>query len=143
TSIYSSRDFDAIFNKFSERYDKLIETIIYDWIVINKGNNDQALFLPPLRDGEIALIQSKLTINTTFLQFLEIVISYMEERLIGGLMLVRERLNNEAKPEVIKMLNQLQTQFSKNGVISELDNAIHTSRTQVQGVFERISDWFN
>ncbi|QDW25251.1 hypothetical protein FFJ24_010695 [Pedobacter sp. KBS0701] len=140
--LYNSRDLDPIFRKFSEKYDKLIETIIYEWIVINKGNNDKALFMPPLRDGEVALIQSKLSPNTSFTQFMDIVISYMEERLTGALFLVRDKLNNDAKPEVIKMLNNLQNQVARGGVISDLDNAIHTCRTQVQPVFERISDWF-
>lgn len=110
--------------------------------MINKGNNDKALFMPPLRDGEVALIQSKLSPNTSFTQFMDIVISYMEERLTGALFLVRDKLNNDAKPEVIKMLNNLQNQVARGGVISDLDNAIHTCRTQVQPVFERISDWF-
>ncbi|QJD96150.1 hypothetical protein HH214_09835 [Mucilaginibacter robiniae] len=141
--LYQSRDLDPIFRRFSERYDKFIDMIKNEWIVINRGNNDRALFMPPLRDGEVALLQSKISVDTSFTQFMEIVISYMEERLTGTLELVKEKLNDVAKPDVIKMLNNLQQQVAKGGDISELDNAIHTCRTQVQSVFERISDWFN
>lgn len=52
-------------------------------------------------------------------------------------------MNEEGKSEAKKILNLLQTQLSRNGVISELDAAINQCRTEIQIAFDRVIEWFS
>jgi hypothetical protein len=140
-----SERLNKILVDFAAAYDSLVSGIRTEWMQIRHTSDQTGLFEFALTEGELALLSAEVEADTTFRQFVDMVVEYLGRRLTTSLALIRTRLRNEAWPVARELLNSLQrsTQaINEPYVFGELDTAINLARTETHAVFERVTGWF-
>lgn len=136
---------NAVFAAFSADYDKLITTIRTEWVQIRQRPEQSGMFHFALADGEIAWLAAQVTPETSFKEFVDLIVGHLGERLTTSLSLIRQRLRTEALPAARELLSGLQHNvhaLNSSYMFSELDAAINIARTETAAVFERVTAWF-
>lgn len=144
-SIAESTALNKVFADFSAAYDQLITTIRTDWVQIRSRPEQNGMFHFALAGGEIAWLAAQVTPNTSFREFVDIVVDHLGQRLTTNLSLIRQRLRTEALPAARELLSSLQHNvqaLNLSYMFSELDAAINLARTETAAVFERVAAWF-
>ncbi|MDO7887607.1 hypothetical protein Q5H89_19720 [Hymenobacter sp. CA2-7] len=143
-SFYEEKVSNAL-TEFSTEFDKLINTIIAEWIQIKKKPEDKGLFDFMLSKDGIKIFSGVITEEITINEFVDEVFQNLFYTLEQVLSIVRDRIILEAKPkandlfiELNKGLNQLPAFIDA----SEINAAIHKANNEVQLAFDRTSEWF-
>jgi hypothetical protein len=132
-------------SQFTSSYDNLIRSIKNQWLQITVKKDDAGLFNFLITDGEITYLASQITKESTIKEFIEIVVTHLNERLAGNLKVIRTSLINDAKRRAVELMNQLQVKvgsFEYSWILNDLQTAINFARTEIQGVFDRVAEWF-
>lgn len=131
--------------EFSAAYDALVSGIRTDWMQVRHSSEQVGLFEFALTDGEITLLAAQIEADTTFRQFVDMVVEYLGRRLTSSLSIIRTRLRTEAWPAACELLNGLQRNaemLNQPYVFGDLYTAINVARTETHAVFERVTSWF-
>ncbi|NVO85428.1 hypothetical protein [Hymenobacter terrestris] len=131
--------------EFSASYDALVSGIRTDWMQVRHNSEQVGLFEFTLTDGEITLLAAQIEADTTFRQFVDMVVEHLGRRLTTSLSIIRTRLRTEAWPAACELLNGLQRNaemLNQPYVFGDLYTAINVARTETHAVFERVTSWF-
>ena len=143
--IHVLKEITKIFNSFSSAYDNLILKITTDWLQVTSIKKPKGLFDFRIVDEDIKSIRSTITPETTFKEFIDKVINFLESILIFRLAEIKEKLHKNAKPEAKKYLKEFQEKIaslSHKINVTELLGAINQARTDMQAQFDKIIEWF-
>lgn len=136
---------NEVFAEFSADYDKLIASIRTNWVQIRLRADQEGMFDFILNASDMAWLVTNVTTQTTFREFVDLVVEHLGERLTKNLDLIRHRLQEEAWPAARVLLSNLQKKIhalNQRYMFTELDSAIKIARTETASVFERVVAWF-
>jgi hypothetical protein len=131
--------------KFSHDFDALVEVIRLEWIQVRRQDADKGLFDFRVLDIDYRAIAVALGQDTTFEEFVDLVIERFMRRLEDQLTVVRQRFATEAKADFDELLVALLTavqSLAEYANMTELENAIKGARTDFGHTINRIIDWF-
>jgi hypothetical protein len=133
------------FASFAEEFDELVQTIKNDWVQVGKSPSDRGLFSFIVTEPLIVLYSDYVTQETSFEEFLDYIFGELFGLLQDNLERVRKAINGEAKSRVNDLLTALQADVDSLGHYidtRDLSNAITAARTEMQNVFNRVTEWF-
>jgi hypothetical protein len=131
--------------RFSADFDGLIETIKNEWIQVRTTDKAKGEFDFRLTDNQLGLIAASVREDTSFEAFLDVVLATLWQRLDLCLASIRERLSVDAKAMLDGLLGSLQIGLRKAAGaedITDLENAIIATRTELTNILNRIAQWF-
>jgi len=137
---------ENIFSQFAFAYDGLISLINTEWLQVRRSIDEGGLFNFIMVDGEISLIASRIDEQTSFSQMVDLILTYLGERLTESLTEIRKKLATEAKPVARDLITFLQMQLASLSIddqLSELNAGINITRTVIQDVFDKVIEWFS
>lgn len=131
--------------EFSQKFDKLIEKILQDWIQIKVDPKHIGVFDFTIIKSQIPVLATIVNEETKFSKFLDDVFDYFCQLLEVSLKNMRDRIRNEAKKEANEMLNDLQRKIEEYNYpidTGELIRSINRGRTNLMLAFDRVIEWF-
>jgi hypothetical protein len=133
--------------KFSQQFDQIVNEISNEWIQIKtKVSDEKGLFDFTLYAFDLPDISKRITHETTFDEFLDLMFVIFNQLLKLNLNVIRNKLEKEAKSRVNELINDLQINIDKIANFidaGELNKAIRIVRTEMQIAFDRIIEWFH
>ncbi len=132
---------------FSERFDSIVNRINAEWLRIRRYDEDNGQFDFRVGDPLLRVIASHLSVQGTFEEFVDILVTYMWKMLDESLELIRAKLSQDLKAEIDQLLLQLQSAtqdltLASGADTADLERTIVTARTEMQRTIARITDWF-
>jgi hypothetical protein len=131
--------------KFSHDFDTLVETIRSEWIQVRRRDEEKGLFDFRILESDYRVIATSLAPNTSFEQFVDLLLIWLMQRLETGLTIVRQYVSSNAKADLDGLLVELLASVQKLGgyvETTELENAIKGARTDLSHAVNRIVEWF-
>lgn len=140
-----SEKIDKLLSGFSLSYDNLILKITSEWLQIRSKKKPKGLFNFNISEVDITNIAAIIKPDTSFDEFIDIVIHQLETVLIFKLAEIRKELYEKAKPEAKFYLKKLQDdifKYNKTINIAEINASINQARTDMQAQFDKVIEWF-
>jgi hypothetical protein len=132
--------------EFTKEYDDLLHEIINEWIQIKKTPADKGLFDFTLTTLHADILEAQVTEETTLEDFLDLVFSLFSQNLSFTLRGVRRAIAQTAKSKAMALLTKLQLELEGPARITysrDLIGDIKAARTELQTVFDRVTEWFH
>jgi hypothetical protein len=151
-------------NLFSEAFDDLVTTVRTEWMQVKRDETGTGLFDFTLRRVFVDVISISLSADTTFEEFLELILRNLRELLEQNLAKIRQKISSELKSQVSELITNLQADIDRlsdpisddtwlvyysaynraqaQTEIRELSNAIRAAHTELQVVLDRMTEWF-
>ncbi|MDM1072148.1 hypothetical protein HX001_06520 [Empedobacter brevis] len=135
---------DTAFNVFSEKFDTLSSEMSKDWLQLKTKDKTNGLFDFNFTINELNRLFNLIEKDTSLKQFIDFVISFLDNKLVYELLKIQEVLNNEGKDQAKALLGILEEEiFINNGLVNyDLKRAINTARTDLALQFDKIIEWF-
>ncbi len=133
------------FQKFSAGYDSLIESILGEWFQVKKARDAKGLFDFSIIGPEVHIMYQSLHAESVLDDFIEPAMNFFMQRLDVNLKRVREELQNSAKPRMLELLANLQSDLKpceSYSDIAPLMSAISSAQTNLLVTIDRITEWF-
>jgi len=136
---------DSCFKKFSEDFDNLISEIAKEWLQIESAEKPKGLFDFKFQISDVERLRNLIGVNTTIKQFIDFVISILENKLVIVLLNIQEQLNTKGKERAKALLMKLNNEIEDLNEASnmEFSRAINQARIDLGLQFEKIISWFN
>jgi hypothetical protein len=135
----------AALTKFTADYEALINEIISDWIQVKRATGDKGMLDFTLTTRISDALAKEVKEQTTFDEFIEIIFGFFYGMLDIRLKSVRREIGFTAKQRatllLTRLIGDLESQAA-NQEMQELVRAIKTAQTELQRVFDRITEWF-
>lgn len=136
---------DNKFRNFSENFDNLFSKIALNWLQIKTVDKKEGLFNFDLTRIDYMSIAFSIDIETTSLSsFINIIIRYLDSKLLLILVQIREKLNTDGRNKAKTLLKNLHTDILEIEEINslELDRAIAQARIDLATHFDKVIEWF-
>lgn len=140
------RIFDA-FREFSATYDAIIEDLTKNRLQIRKPEKPQGMFFLPIdsQPWVIHFVRSRIQEDTTFLDFLDLVIGGIEIMLQGVLLAVRDYILSTVKPAFDSAFEKIRRELLEGltpPIYAGINSAFADAIPEVQAAIDRVSEWF-
>ena len=136
----------SLFASFSKEIDETISRIKKTMLQIKtEEKNENGLFDFSISDRDVSVIQDRLTDDTSFDSFLEIVIGYLMDLMDDNLNRIREAFTNEINGMFVSAIDTLQAKViecSNTVEIAKLNDQLAAARTEISNELGRIGEWF-
>lgn len=132
-----------IMNNFTEKIDKLIDSLSAKWIQIKSENKSEGMFLIEFDSVELKKLQKNITTKTSYEQFLELVFNSLWTKTENSLDSIRNKIIHETKNDFMAAFETLQSGLKDKGVIiPDLETNIIQARSEIQNTLDKIANWF-
>jgi hypothetical protein len=135
---------DGLLGAFSKTIDELIDSIVNGWIQIRNPKKPEGMFNLEFGDTDVHALDSKLREGATTEELVDYAIAALNEKLDDCLQLIRERLENDAKPRFDAALTTLRSCVTDLNLPDDvgITTAITAAHTDVLNTFTAVSAWF-
>jgi hypothetical protein len=134
---------DALLSQFARDFDSLIETIVKQWVQIQRVDGDAGLFRLSI---PLDFVENTLAPAPTVERLLDLAFLFLGEAVEETLEELRRRLQEEAKPHALALLSNLSNEVERAAPYSnheDLEAAVGNARTELSRAFDRVTDWFH
>ena len=136
----------SLFASFSKEIDETISRIKKTLLQIRtEEKNENGLFDFSISDCDVSVIQDRMTDDTSFDSFLEIVIGYLMDLMDDNLKRIRDAFTNEINGMFVSAIDTLQAKViecSNSVEIAKLNDQLAAARTEISNELGRIGEWF-
>jgi hypothetical protein len=130
---------------FTRSFDELVDELVKKWLKIKKGPDGVGLFDFSISPEGVRVLGELIDFETTFDEFMTVVLGSYMSILDSHLAIVRESLTTGPKARLRVLLTNLQTdlhRICKGTNIVRLDDSIGAARTDILNAFDRVIEWF-